>query len=91
MGSNFIPVLSEYFSGLGLRLVSGIRDFLRFIDAIWDASSTNFTCIPLFLDIGLGIGGLKHAPLNFTINKTPPSQVPALNPPGKHFLFALLP
>ena len=46
----------------------------------------NFTCIPLFCVRGLGIGGLRQAPLNFTMNNSPPSHVPAEKPPGNCLL-----
>jgi hypothetical protein len=39
-----------------------------------------------FFVIGLGIGGLRHAPLNFTMKQMPPSHVPAPNPPGSFLL-----
>ena len=37
----------------------------------------------LFLETGLGIGGLRHAPLNLIMNNKPPSQTPWPNPPGR--------
>ena len=53
------------------------------MEAIWVESSTYFSCLPLFPDIGQGIGGLRQAPLNFTIKSSPPSHVPAPKPPGR--------
>ena len=61
-------VLSWYFRGLALSSGSGIRDNLRFIDAAWDESSMNFTCMELFLETGLGIGGLRL--FRFTLGLT---------------------
>ena len=43
-------------------------ELLRFTEASWLESSIYFSCIPEFLDIGLGICGLKQAPLNFTMS-----------------------
>ena len=57
-------------------------DFLRFIEAGCVESSTNFTYIDLFPVMGLGAGGLKHAPLSFMRNRGPPIKVPAPYPPG---------
>ena len=56
------------------------RDNQRFTEASWLELSIYFSCIPEFLDIGFGIGGLKQAPLNFTMNSRSPSQVPAEKP-----------
>ena len=53
------------------------------MEAAWDESSMNFTCMEVFLEIGLGMGGLRQAPLNFIMNKRPPSQTPWPNPPGR--------
>ena len=52
-----------------------MRDDLRLIEAALLQSSINLTCIVLFLVIGLGIGGLKHAPLNLMMKKRPPKKL----------------
>ena len=52
-------------------------------------SSINFTWILLFCVSGMAIGGLRQAPLNFTINNRPPNKVPALNPPSRVLLSEL--
>ena len=82
-GFRIIMVLSWNFKGLTRSSGSGITDFFRLIDAARVESSTNVTCIEQFFDIGLGRGGLRQAPLNFTIKRRPPSQTPWPNPPGR--------
>ena len=52
---------------------------LRLIKAACVESSTNFTCIELFPEIGQGVGGLKSAPLYLIMNSIPPSQTLAQN------------
>ena len=66
----------------GLDSGSGINDFLRLIVAALVESSIYFSCIVAFPVNGLGIGGLKQIPLNFTMKRNPPSHVPAPKPPG---------
>ena len=62
---------------------------LRLIKAACVESSTNFTCIELFPEIGQGVGGLKSAPLYLIMNSIAPSQTPCPKPPnrllGEHF------
>ena len=65
-------VLSWKVSGKGLDSGSGINDFLRLIVAALVESSIYFSCIVAFPVNGLGIGGLKHIPLNFTMKRNPP-------------------
>ena len=56
-----------------------MRDDLRLIEAALVQSSINLTCVVLFLVIGLGIGGLKHALLNLMMKKRPPKKTPCLD------------
>ena len=74
--------LSLLFNGLGLSVGSCSEDTMRFTDAAWVESSTNLTCIPLFPDRDLRTGGLKQAPLNLMMKRSPPSKVPAEKLPG---------
>ena len=79
------PVCSENFKGLGLSVMSiGRRDFLSFRALAWDASSMYFTVQAVELEPmigsgagrGLGMLGLRRAPLNFTIKKKHPRKTP---------------
>ena len=38
------------------------------MEAAWVESSIYFTCMEQFLDIGLGIGGLRQAPYNCAVH-----------------------
>ena len=60
-----------------------VQESLRLTEATCNESSIYFSCLPLLPVMGLGIGGLRQAPLNFTINSKPPSHVPAPKPPGR--------
>ena len=54
--------------------------------ATFEESSTYFSCKVLFHVKGLGIEGLRQAPLNFMTNKRPPIKFPAPKPPGRGLL-----
>ena len=41
--------------------------------------------------MGLGTGGRRQAPINLTMNKRPPMNVPAPNPPGKGLIWDFAP
>ena len=84
-GLRIILVLSWYWRGKGLDTGSGIRELFKLIVAAFVESSIYLSWIVAFPDIGLGIGGLRHIPLNLTIKRKPPSHVPAPNPPGSFF------
>ena len=52
------------------------------MDAALLESSTNFSWMAM-LPLGLRIAGQRQIPLNLMMKKNPPSQDPALYPPGK--------
>ena len=56
--------------------VIGVRDFLRFTLAATLQSSTNFTDIVSFDVMGLGMMGLKQAPVKMIKNKNIPLSEP---------------
>ena len=68
-----------------------IIDFLSFKARAWDASSINFTVHEVDFELdsgsgfgrGLGIPGLRRAPLNLIINKKQPRKTPWGADPGK--------
>ena len=82
-GLSTVLCLSSKFNGLGLITGSSVREHFRLMDATLEESSMYFSCSVLFYVKGLGTGGLRQAPLNFTINKRPPMRVTAPNPPGR--------
>ena len=70
--------------GLDLLCGSAISDFLRFIEVALVESSMYLSCIVLLPLNGRGTGGRRQAPLNLTMKRRPPSNVPAPYPPGRH-------
>ena len=76
-GGRMCLVLSWNPNGCGLSTGSHIREFLRSILTAQEWSSTNFTdSLGIEDKTGLGMDGLRQAPLYFTMKIMPPRSAP---------------